>query len=601
MKKTIVGITMLILMCSLVVAVLPDPGHTADSIGAGTFGSLGSPVETGTYTFPSMVKTAAIGDFCIETGPCLSSLSSMTGGNPNYITYWNATDGITYDSELYWNPVNNRMGIGTTNPQSKLSVGANGLANTAIFGEDSQYGVYGSGGIAGITGASLTGSGIMGVGSLFGTYGSGNTGGVKGAYYPQYTTVYGILGHPKAGAFMKSDVSGKPGLISEGYNIGIVGNATWIGSGTGRGVFGTADGQGVRGKNLNGNFGYLGSGSYGAYGKHDSSTRYGYLGGLIYGVYGRDASSSRYGYLGSANYGTYGQYDSTHYGYLGGSTYGVFGKSSQAVKGENVNNANIYGILGHDNFGVAGANNENFGTAGQFIASGTGGTAGYFLASGGSTATAIDAVSTYFGVKGTGTGASGYGGIFTATGGGASLAATGTCGDDGGPGTPCKLNDIAEMTASKYSTHNYDCQKDMIDDTKYLAINCRWKEGAKPEFDDGHVVCLDPKNPQMIQSCNGAYDNSVLSVVSEHPTMVMGNGPGRAYPLSLAGNIPVKVKCDKPIAPGDLLVTAKQPGYAMKLDLDDRNLGIKEVTGTVFAKATENCERGEAVIRAWMI
>ena len=62
------------------------------------------------------------------------------------------------------------------------------------------------------------------------------------------------------------------------------------------------------------------------------------------------------------------------------------------------------------------------------------------------------------------------------------------------------------------------------------------------------------------------------------------------------------VICDKPIKKGDSLVTADEPGYAMKLDLDDPEVTWKHAVGTVFAKALTECDGSEkyAQIRAWL-
>ena len=157
-------------------------------------------------------------------------------------------------------------------------------------------------------------------------------------------------------------------------------------------------------------------------------------------------------------------------------------------------------------------------------------------------------------------------------------------------------DDITEYVHSKASSENYKCEK--TGDNGEGPEECKYANGFKPEFESGDVVCLDPENPKFIKRCDSAYDNHVLSVINYDATFSVGQG--KPYPMSLSGNVPVKVICDIPIKPGDMLVTADKAGYAMKFDSDDENLTLKQSTGTIFAKATENCDSGEKIIRAWL-
>ena len=158
------------------------------------------------------------------------------------------------------------------------------------------------------------------------------------------------------------------------------------------------------------------------------------------------------------------------------------------------------------------------------------------------------------------------------------------------------------------------------------------------EFESGDVICADPDNPLRIKFCDGAYDKTVLSVVNYEATQIIGQ---RApYPVSLAGVVPVKVKCDDAIKPGDALVSADTDGYAQKwivhsspgnvckkqcgvefkqcvknnkeqctpkfrdciYTCDENSIDEEDLTernfGTIFAKALESCDSGEGVIKA---
>jgi hypothetical protein len=85
------------------------------------------------------------------------------------------------------------VGIGTTNPQSKLSVGGDGFANTGVYGSGSTYGVYGSG-------------------PFYGVYGKGSAIGVSGE--DSNTGSYGCLGYGDWGGYFNGDgyFSGNVGI-----------------------------------------------------------------------------------------------------------------------------------------------------------------------------------------------------------------------------------------------------------------------------------------------------------------------------------------------------------------------------------------------------
>ncbi len=111
-----------------------------------------------------------------------------------------------------------------------------------------------------------------------------------------------------------------------------------------------------------GNFGELGSNSYGVYGKNNGSSNYGFLGSTSYGAYGKNNGSSNYGFLGGTSYGAYGNHSATgNFGYLGSDTYGVYGESPAdwmwAVYGKATGNGGV-GVYGKNN------NTGNFGEMG---------------------------------------------------------------------------------------------------------------------------------------------------------------------------------------------------------------------------------------------
>jgi hypothetical protein len=130
--------------------------------------------------------------------------------------------------------VTGNVGIGTTNPLSKLSIGGDGEADTGVYGSGSNTGVYGSGG----TGYGVYGKGFYGVGGEDSDTGS-----------------YGTLGYNTHGV--------------HGYGFGII--AKGNGNGLGVGVFGEGNHIGVWGEGSNYDFYAAGSGTnYGPFtGAHE--------------------------------------------------------------------------------------------------------------------------------------------------------------------------------------------------------------------------------------------------------------------------------------------------------------------------------------------
>ena len=114
------------------------------------------------------------------------------------------------------------------------------------------------------------------------------------------------------------------------------------------------------------------------------------------------------------------------------------------------------------------------------------------------------------------------------------------------------------------------------------------------EVKPGIVVAIDPENPGKLCVARGAYNRCVAGVVSgagDLPTgVVVGDLPGQedAMPVALSGR--VWVYCDaneQPIEPGNLLTTAKRPGYAMAVT------DYTRAHGAVLGKAMTNLEKGQ--------
>lgn len=185
------------------------------------------------------------------------------------------------------------------------------------------------------------------------------------------------------------------------------------------------------------------------------------------------------------------------------------------------------------------------------------------------------------------------------------------------------FNNISEICQNNY---------ELVEDNKYKkVVNCvnetpTWTEeevitiprktecyldsNFNLEFESGDVVCIDKEDPNHIKFCDKQYDTSVVGAINYNPTLIIGQ---RApYPLSLVGNVPVKVICDTPIEIGDLLVSSNTKGYAQSFkswiptkptNLDESWNILKKVwenQGSPFAKALEICNSGNKTIRAWI-
>lgn len=117
----------------------------------------------------------------------------------------------------------------------------------------------------------------------------------------------------------------------------------------------------------------------------------------------------------------------------------------------------------------------------------------------------------------------------------------------------------------------------------------------------GDVVEVDPKHEGFFRRTKNSYSTRVAGVVSSNPGVVLGNDDEFSSDkwqdnrpvLALTGRVPVKANIENgSIVIGDLLVSAPQPGYAMKCS--DRS----KCTGAVIGKALEPLREGSGKIMA---
>lgn len=117
---------------------------------------------------------------------------------------------------------------------------------------------------------------------------------------------------------------------------------------------------------------------------------------------------------------------------------------------------------------------------------------------------------------------------------------------------------------------------------------------ARGKSHPGTVLALCPDVPNAVVAASTPYATTVVGVHSTQPGF-MGGGSGAskkgAIPVALLGVVPCQVSAENgAIAPADLLVTSRTPGYAMKGTDRSRMLGA------VLGKALEPLTKGKGTI-----
>ena len=140
-----------------------------------------------------------------------------------------------------------------------------------------------------------------------------------------------------------------------------------------------------------------------------------------------------------------------------------------------------------------------------------------------------------------------------------------------------------------------------------VRIHNRSREGSFPvnivemfEVDDidyispGDILTVSALGGGQLSRSSGAYMRSVIGIVSGNPTLVFDNtGASRkAYPVALSGRVLCKVDArNRPIRPGDLIVTSETPRCGMAGEIDS----FAKI-GTVIGKALDGLAEGMGTI-----
>jgi len=122
-------------------------------------------------------------------------------------------------------------------------------------------------------------------------------------------------------------------------------------------------------------------------------------------------------------------------------------------------------------------------------------------------------------------------------------------------------------------------------------------QGDRTTYEPGDVIVIDPTAPGKFIKSEKAYSKLVAGVFSTKPGLVGRRAttarPDKEaeVPMAMMGIVPTKVSSENgAIEPGDLLVSASTPGYAMK------GTDSARLTGAVIGKALAPLKSGSGVI-----
>jgi hypothetical protein len=121
--------------------------------------------------------------------------------------------------------------------------------------------------------------------------------------------------------------------------------------------------------------------------------------------------------------------------------------------------------------------------------------------------------------------------------------------------------------------------------------------GKRMQYEPGDVLVIDPAGRRQMKIAQSAYSRAVAGIYSTKPGLLATQHKlddpriGDEVPLAVMGIVPCKVTAaNGPIHVGDLLVTSRETGRAMKGTDRGRMLGA------VVGKALEPLEHGDGVI-----
>jgi hypothetical protein len=114
----------------------------------------------------------------------------------------------------------------------------------------------------------------------------------------------------------------------------------------------------------------------------------------------------------------------------------------------------------------------------------------------------------------------------------------------------------------------------------------------------GTVVILDPERSNSVIASSTPYDTHVAGVVSEKPGVLLGVAGEGKIKVATTGRVKIRVRSDRAVRIGDLLVSSGEEGLAMVSEPLDLG-GVKiHRPGTLIGKALEPMQPGTGEILA---
>ncbi|HOO71253.1 MAG TPA: discoidin domain-containing protein [Spirochaetota bacterium] len=115
----------------------------------------------------------------------------------------------------------------------------------------------------------------------------------------------------------------------------------------------------------------------------------------------------------------------------------------------------------------------------------------------------------------------------------------------------------------------------------------------------GDLLVVSESGKNILSRSRRKYNRSVIGIISGNPVLVINNSmtEKKVYPVALAGRALCKVDArEKPVVPGDLIVTSDTPGCGMSGAINSF-----EQIGTVIGKALDGLEGGIGVIPVYIV
>lgn len=172
------------------------------------------------------------------------------------------------------------------------------------------------------------------------------------------------------------------------------------------------------------------------------------------------------------------------------------------------------------------------------------------------------------------------------------------------PGARLEVNGNMRLTPGSGASITF--ADGTVQSTAYTGVTCGGDyaesidaTGDRNSYEPGDVLVIDPDAAGKFLKSAEPYSTGVTGIYSTKPGVIgrrqTTSKSTDEIPMAMLGIVPVKVSAENgPIHPGDLLVTASMPGYAMKGTDHNRMLGA--VIGKALGHLNSGLGNIEAVV-----